>query len=110
MRFVQHLVKLLWPLHRAVYKRRDTKLGSRAISLLMRWSPVVDYHYAYSQLDKQRLYEWGVLDTHDTLTDRYKHFRSADEIEAALRSLGMTNIQTAYAGNGVEVRAWKPER
>jgi SAM-dependent methyltransferase len=110
MRFVQHMVKLLWPLHRAVYKRRDTKFGHRAISFLMRSSPVVDYHYAYAQLGEQRLYEWAVLDTHDTLTDRYKHFRSADEIESALRSFGMTNIKTTYAGNGVEASAWKPER
>jgi len=109
MRFVQYLVRLLWPLHRAAYKRRDTKLGHRAISFLMRWSPVVDYHYAYAQLGGQRLYEWAMLDTHDTLTDRYKHFRSADEIEAALRSFGMANIQTSYAGNGVEARAWKPK-
>jgi 2-polyprenyl-3-methyl-5-hydroxy-6-metoxy-1,4-benzoquinol methylase len=109
MRFVQRLVKLLWPLHQAVYRRRDTKQGYRAVSFLMRWSPVVDYHYAYAQLGRQRLYEWAVLDTHDTLTDRYKHFRSADEIESALRSFGMTNIQTTYAGNGVEARAWKPK-
>ena len=110
MRFVQRLVKLLWPAHQAAYERRGTKSGQRAIELLMRWSPVVDYHYAYPQLSEQRLYEWAMLDTHDTLTDRYKHFRSADEIEAALRSFGMTDIQTAYAGNGVEARAWKPER
>ena len=110
MRFVQHLVKLLWPLHRGVYKRRETKLGHSAIPFLMRWSPVVDYHYAYAQLGEQRIYEWAVLDTHDTLTDRYKHFRSTEEIESALRSYVMTNIQTAYAGNGVEARAWKPER
>lgn len=109
MRFVQQFVKVLWPLHQAVYRRRGTKNGPRAISFLMRWSPVVDYHYSYPQLDEQKLYEWAVLDTHDTLTDRYKHFRSADEIENALRSFGMTNIQTAYAGNGVEARAWKPE-
>jgi hypothetical protein len=76
----------------------------------MRWSPVVDYHYMYPQLNEHRLYEWAILDTHDTLTDHYKHFRSADQIEATLRSFGMHNIQTTYAGNGVEVRAWKPER
>jgi len=110
MRFVQALVKLLWPLHLLAYNKRSTTAGARAIQPLMRWSPIVDYHYAYPQLGKQRLLEWAILDTHDTLTDRYKHFRSADEIEAALRSFGMTNIQTTYAGNGVEARAWKPER
>jgi len=49
-----------------------------------------------------------MLDTHDTLTDYYKHFRSAEEIEAALCSAGMVAIEAAYAGNGVEARARKP--
>lgn len=110
MSFVQRLVKVLWSFHLFVYKRRDTKSGWRAIEFLMRWSPVVDYHYAYPQLGEQRLFEWAVLDTHDTLTDRYKHFRSVEEIKAALHSFGMINIEATYAGNGVEARAWKPER
>jgi SAM-dependent methyltransferase len=109
MRFVQGLVKLLWPLHRFVYNRRDKNNGPRALAFLMKWSPVVDYHYMYPQLGERRLYEWAVLDTHDTVTDRYKHLRSAEQIESALRSLGMTGIETTYAGNGVEARAWKPE-
>jgi SAM-dependent methyltransferase len=107
MRFVQGLVKLLWPLHRAMYNRRHTTAGAQAIEFLMSWSPIVDYHYAYPQLGEQRWFEWALLDTHDNLTDRYKHLRSADEIEVALRSFGMTNVQTSYGGNGVEARAWK---
>jgi hypothetical protein len=110
MRFVQRLVKLLWPLHQFVFQRRNIRNGQRDVALFTKWSPVVDYHYMYPQLDEQRLYEWAVLDTHDTLTDQYKHLRSAKEIEAALRSFGMIKIETAYAGNGVEARAWKPER
>lgn len=110
MRFTQRLVQLLWPLHRFVYNRRNKKYGHHAVAFLGRWSPVVDYHYTYAQLGEQRLYEWAVLDTHDTVTDRYKHLRNADEIKSALTSFGMTRVETAYAGNGVEVRAWKPER
>jgi len=110
MAFVQRLVKLLWPIHQLIYRWRHTKSGAHAISYLMYWSPVVDYHYAYPQLGEQRLFEWALLDTHDTLTDRYKHLRTTEEIESALQSFSMTNIQTYYAGNGVEARAWKPER
>jgi SAM-dependent methyltransferase len=109
MRFVQGLVKLLWPWHRFVYRHADKKNGQRGAAFLMKWSPVVDYHYSYPQLGEQGLYEWAVLDTHDTLTDRYKHLRSAEEIETTLRSYGMIKIETSYAGNGVEARAWKPE-
>lgn len=110
MAFAQKLVKLLWPIHQLIYRRRYTKSGANAISHLMDWSPVVDYHYVYPQLGEQRLLEWALLDTHDTLTDKYKHLRTAEEIEATLHSFGMINIQTCYAGNGVEVRAWKPGR
>lgn len=53
---------------------------------------------------------WAALDTHDTLTDRYKQLRSAQEIENHLRQCGMINIETSYAGNGVEARARKPVR
>jgi hypothetical protein len=90
-----------------MYNRRHTTAGAQAIEFLMSWSPIVDYHYAYPQLGEQRWFEWALLDTHDNLTDRYKHLRSADEIEVALRSFGMTNVQTSYGGNGVEARAWK---
>jgi hypothetical protein len=45
------------------------------------------------------------LDTHDTLTDYYKHLRSAEEIKQALINCRMTDIKVAYAGNGVEVTA-----
>jgi hypothetical protein len=75
--------------------------------VLLRLSPVVDYQDAYPQLGSGLLREWAILDTHDTLTDRYKHLRSADEISAHLRTCGMIGVETAYAGNGVEVRAIK---
>jgi hypothetical protein len=75
----------------------------------LRVSPVVDYHDAYPQIGPDLLRTWALLDTHDTLTDYYKHLRSKDEIEACLRNCGMIDIETTHAGNGVEARARKPE-
>ena len=49
--------------------------------------------------------EWALLDTHDTLTDRYKHLRGPDEIRHTLTSLGLANVEVAVGGNGVEARA-----
>jgi hypothetical protein len=68
----------------------------------------VDYQDAYPKLSKRLLYEWSVLDTHDTLTDYYKHFRSADEIASYLKACGMTDVKFELAGNGVEAKASKP--
>ena len=70
-------------------------------------SPVVDYHDAYFALGEKLLYEWAILDTYDTLTDVYKHLRSAEEIKESLMKNGMNIIEIKYAGNGIEVRAVK---
>lgn len=110
MKFVKKLVDILWPVHKFLYQVKNQALFKYIYPQFLYWSPVVDYHQSYNQLGDQLLYEWGLLDTHDTLTDQYKHLRSADEIKTTLKSAGMCNIEAVYAGNGVEVRAWKPEK
>jgi len=48
---------------------------------------------------------WMTLDTHDALTDRYKHHRTVEEIRSALMSAGLVVEAVYYDGNGVEARA-----
>jgi SAM-dependent methyltransferase len=110
MRFVEHMVKILWPLHRAFYKYKNKKIVRSLRPRFLYWSPVVDYYDAYSQLGEKLMFEWALLDTHDTLTDYYKHLRSVEEIESHLKSLGMVDVVASYGGNGVEARARKPVR
>ena len=74
----------------------------------LRFSPVVDYHEAYLELGPTGLYQWAVLDTHDTLTDAYKHLRGEEEIEEHLKRCGMVDVEVYSGGNGVEARARKP--
>ena len=69
---------------------------------------MVDYQRSYPQLSPEMLRSWAMLDTHDTLTDHYKHLRSAKSIATTLAACGMEQIETAYAGNGVEARARRP--
>ena len=52
--------------------------------------------------------EWSVLDTHDALTDYYKHLRTREEIEECLRACGLVDLEVAYGGNGIEARARMP--
>ncbi len=108
MRVCKVLVGLLWPVHTVMWHLRSIPGVGRLRSWFLYWSPVVDYHDTYRQLGARLLYEWAVLDTHDTLTDYYKHIRGAEELAESLREFGMAEIETAYAGNGVEVRARKP--
>ena len=108
LRFVHRLVRLLWPLHKLTYRWSDNKILHKLRSLFVALSPIVDYQDAYPELGDKLLFEWALLDTHDTLSDYYKHLRSAEEIKEQLLLCGMLDIQIAYAGNGVEARARKP--
>lgn len=107
--FVLSLSIFLWPFHIALHRARNIKSIKRIRTHFLEWSPLVDYQDAYPTLGSELLYQWAVLDTYDTLTDHFKHLRSADELEAALETCRMTEIETAYAGNGVEARARKLE-
>ena len=108
MAFVQSLCRTLWPWHKLLFQIKSVPVLRRLRPILLFLSPLVDYHDAYPALDRKLLLEWAILDTHDTLTDFYKHLRSAKEISHHLESCGMTGIAATYAGNGVEVRAGKP--
>ena len=94
------------PAHRALWSRR--RGVARLRRALGRISPVVDYYDAYPQLGPERLAEWALLDTHDTLTDRYKHLRAPAEVRDALERVGLVDIEVARGGNGVEARARRP--
>lgn len=98
----------LWPFHRLFWKIRNLPFLGKARSAFLQVSPVVDYHDSYLALGAKLLREWAILDTHDTLTDVYKHLRSEEDIAGHLQRCGMVGIRTACAGNGVEARAWKP--
>ena len=87
---------------------RDLPVLGKVRPVFLQLSPVVDDHDADLALGPKLLEEWAILDTHDTLTDVYKHLRSAEDISGHLQRCGMVGIPTAYAGNGVEALAWKP--
>lgn len=105
MAIVRATVAALWPLHRWAWAARNTSYGRRFRQALMRVSPVLDYHDQYGELGSNLLYAWAVLDTHDALTDYYKHKRNMEQIAATLKDLGLIDVETWYGGNGVEARA-----
>jgi len=102
------LARLLLPLHRLTWK---SGRGMRRLRFLLRLiSPLIDYYDMYPQLGKKLLGEWAMLDTHDSLTDYYKHRRTAKEIEQDLLACGLVELVVCYGGNGVEGRAKMPSR
>lgn len=102
------LARALLPLHRLTWKNRRGFWRLRAP--LLKHSPLIDYHDMYGQLGDRLLAEWSVLDTHDTLTDYYKHLRTTKEIEECLRSCDLIDIEVSSGGNGVEARGRMPVR
>lgn len=83
---VAGLVRALLPLHRAV--RGHVCLRK----LLNRVSPLVTYYDAFPGMSDELQREWALLDTFDSLTDHYKHFRTRDEIARTLRALGAIDL------------------
>jgi SAM-dependent methyltransferase len=104
LRFCISLINCLWPLHGFMWKAFRESLVR---SIFLRISPLVDHHDAYYKLGPELLKTWALLDTHDTLTDVYKHLRSKEQISAFLTQLGMVDVQASPGGNGVEARARK---
>lgn len=105
--FIKFIVGILWPLHVLLNRLKNKKGMKKLRRRFLSWSPVVDYHDAYKPLGNKRLRQWAILDTHDTLTDRYKNLISADEIQKILQACNMADIHLENAGNGVEARAMK---
>lgn len=100
------LSRALLPLHKFGWSQKRGRWRWRR--QLQKFSPLVDYYDVYPQLGQKILAEWTLLDTHDTLTDRYKHLRSVAQIDSCLIACGLVDTETRYAGNGVEARARMP--
>jgi SAM-dependent methyltransferase len=100
------IARTLLPLHRAFWRPGTAARVVRKV--LKKTSPLADYYDRYPELGVERLAEWSLLDTHDAVTDRYKHFRNPPQIRASLTACGLIDIEVAYGGNGVEARARRP--
>lgn len=98
LRWTEALVRTLWPLHRLVRRFYFAQM------LLSRVSPVASYYHGRPWLDDRQQFEWALLDTHDTLTCHYRHYRTCGQIRGLLERMGLQDVSVEYAGNGVEAR------
>lgn len=88
-----------------IWKFRRSRLAQ---FLLSRLTPIVNYWPHFGLRDRDMYYEWMLLDTHDAMTDVYKHRRTSGELRRLLHTLGAEDVRTRHAGNGVEVACRKP--
>jgi len=103
MNFVKAMVNAIFPIHWFLWK-----IHPRLNWLFNRISPLITYFAHYPQLNREQHLEWSLLDTHDSLTDWYKHRKTVKQIKRILENLGVENIECLYSGNGVEARGQKP--
>lgn len=101
-RATQAIARTLLPLHRMLWRPGRAAAALRAV--WRRVSPVYDYYDRHPELG-EHLVEWALLDTHDGLTDRYKHLRTPQQVASALWAAGLEVVDCRRAGNGVEARA-----
>ena len=90
-----------------VWRFRESKLMQFALSRL---NPIVNYYPHFGLRDREMYYEWMLLDTHDAMTDVFKHRRTPARIAATLEALGGVRIAVSKGGNGVEAYAEKPAK
>lgn len=76
--------------------------------MLCRFSPLTTYYRTFPQMPEELQREWALLDTHDTLTDWYKHFRTATQIQAGLAALGGISIRCDLVSGVVEASCRRP--
>jgi len=101
MRFTERMVNAVLPLHKSVS-------GSRLRSIVYRVSPVLTHYQTYPELNDELQRQWALLDTHDSLTDYFKHFRTRGQVRRLLEGMGLEEIWCEYGGNGVEARGRRP--
>ena len=93
---VKKLTDFWFPWH---WRFRDSWLMTR---ILRRISPVI-FHYPVIKLNDMEQYQtWSLLDTHDSTTDFFKHFRTPKQIEKIIQNIGGKDIIIETGGNGVE--------
>ena len=101
-RITERMVDVLLPVHKRIAHVPVAR------SIVHRLSPVLSFYVLYPELDDRLQREWALLDTHDSLTDWYKHFRTANQIRRTLERLGVADIWCERGGNGVEARGSRP--
>ena len=101
MNRVDRLVDRYLPVHQRAAGHRHL---ARALHHM---SPLRTYHSLVPDLTAEQQRDLARLDTHDSLTDVYKHRRTRRGIHKALVRAGAEEVECWRGGNGIEARASK---
>ena len=97
------MVKLLFPIHRAVAPHRILE------KILFRVSPITAHFNGYPLLSDKDQYAWAQLATHDNLTDYYKHQTSLKKLQGLINTLATSGEYYLVKAYTIEVRLQKAQ-
>jgi SAM-dependent methyltransferase len=70
--------------------------------------PIKDYRGALPGLSTEQQIEWSVLDTFDALSPEYDQPQYLWTMRRWAKEAGLVDVDVAYGGNGIELRARRP--
>lgn len=101
MKATDKLVDRLLPIHRRIARYRSLEIG------LNRLSPITAHFAGYPGLSDEDQLAWAQLNTHDNLTDVYKHHTTTRKMRENLELLHPSESTIRKLPYTVEVRAKK---
>lgn len=102
MAMTDALVKIFLPFHKLVRRWRVMEI------VLNRLSPITS-HYSQLPLSDEEQERWARLNTHDNLTDRYKHQTTRRKLERMSEYAGLVDIFSRKLPYTVELLGRKPD-
>ena len=100
IRFIKGMYNFFYPIHKFF------KFSSFLSKIVRTISPITTHHGSLNLSDKQ-FYEWGLLDTHDNLTDFYSHKMSIKQMDNLLSRIDIQSFKTSKGTNGINVEILK---
>lgn len=71
--------------------------------------PIKDYRGALPGLSTEQQIAWSVLDTFDALSPEYDQPQYLSTMRRWAQQAGLVDVEVAYGGNGIELRARRPQ-
>ncbi len=99
------LVQIIYSTSISFFKKSSKRITRKFLYAIF---PIVFFDNEFEGLTAEQKYEWGLLDTYDRLTDKYKHRRTPNQINAKFVKLGLEKVLTWKGGNAVISRGTKP--
>ncbi len=100
IKFIKKIYDFFYPIHKFF------QFSSFLSKIIRTISPIMTHHGSLDLSEKQ-FYEWGLLDTHDNLTDFYSHKMSIKQMNKLLSKFNIQSFQTSKGTNGINVKILK---